>query len=100
MAFLWCALFEPGLAQDPRPVMVGKVLSLVLGPFLSPSGFSAQVTSCTPTLSVTAASRWHTHDIFGPHLFSEFQADIVYYLVYISSLENLGGIFQIKEDLL
>lgn len=71
--FLWYVLFEPGMAQDSRPNIVDKFLSLILGPFFSPCRFSA-----------------HS---------SEFQTDIAYCLVYVSSsLDSLGGVFESKKN--
>lgn len=67
--FLWYVLFEPGMAQDSRPNIVDKFLSLILGPFFSPCRFSAQVTSCTPMMSIVGCIQ-KTHKLnLQPTLF-------------------------------
>lgn len=48
---------------------------------------------------LSAVSRRHTNWISSPHFSSEFQTDIAYCLVYVSSsLDSLGGVFESKQN--
>lgn len=92
-------LFEGGMAQDPGPVIVEKLFSLLLSPCLSPSLFSAQVASSHQCWLALVVSRWHTN-ISRPYFFSESQTDIAWHLVYIFSRKSWRSLWNQTELIL